>query len=136
MNKKGFTIIELIVVIAIIAVLATIVLVNVTQYINKGKDAAAQGNLASLLTNSATFIDGGGTYAGFVVSAQATAAIAAINSTNEEGSGAAVITDAGHAIAGWCASTTLKGTGGPYCVDSSGTKKMGSTCTAIIAVCP
>ena len=32
-NKKGFTIIELIIVIAIIAVLAAIVLVNVTQYI-------------------------------------------------------------------------------------------------------
>ena len=31
-NKKGFTIIELIIVIAIIAVLAAIVLVNVTQY--------------------------------------------------------------------------------------------------------
>ena len=41
MNKqKGFTIIELIVVIAIIAILAAIVMVNVTQYINKGKDAA------------------------------------------------------------------------------------------------
>ena len=40
MNKqKGFTIIELIVVIAIIAILASIVLVNVTQYINKAKDA-------------------------------------------------------------------------------------------------
>ena len=48
MNKsKGFTIIELIVVIAIIAVLATIVLVNVTQYINRGKDAAIKGNLSS-----------------------------------------------------------------------------------------
>ena len=40
MNKqKGFTIIELIVVIAIIAVLAAIVMVNVTKYIAQGKDA-------------------------------------------------------------------------------------------------
>jgi len=44
MNKKnnkvkGFTIIELIVVIAIIAVLAAIVLVNVTGWLNKSKDA-------------------------------------------------------------------------------------------------
>jgi prepilin-type N-terminal cleavage/methylation domain-containing protein len=53
----GFTIIELIVVIAIIAVLASIVLVNVTSYINKGKDAAAEGNLASLITNGAVWYD-------------------------------------------------------------------------------
>ena len=44
-KTKGFTIIELLVVIAIIAVLASIVLVNVSNYISKGKDAAAKGNL-------------------------------------------------------------------------------------------
>ena len=49
MNKqKGFTIIELIVVIAIIAILAAIVLVNVTSYINKAKDAAIKSDLAIL----------------------------------------------------------------------------------------
>ncbi len=41
---KGFTIIELIVVIAIIAVLAGIVLVSVTQYINKSKEARANAD--------------------------------------------------------------------------------------------
>jgi prepilin-type N-terminal cleavage/methylation domain-containing protein len=59
MNKqKGFTIIELIVVIAIIAVLAAIVLVNVTSYINKSRVAAIQGNMATLLTNGAAYVDG------------------------------------------------------------------------------
>ncbi|MCX6721887.1 MAG: prepilin-type N-terminal cleavage/methylation domain-containing protein, partial [Candidatus Staskawiczbacteria bacterium] len=53
MNKqKGFTIIELIVVIAIIAVLAGIVLVNVTSYINKSRNAAVKGNLSTMLTNA------------------------------------------------------------------------------------
>src|SRR5438132_2045060 len=69
-QSKGFTIIELLVVIAIIAVLAAIVLVNVTQYIAKGKDAAAQGNLATMLTNGAVFYDdttaGNSTYVGFI----------------------------------------------------------------------
>jgi prepilin-type N-terminal cleavage/methylation domain-containing protein len=40
-NQKGFTIIELIVVIAIIALLSGIVATNVTKYINKAKEARA-----------------------------------------------------------------------------------------------
>lgn len=47
-NKKGFTIIELIVVIAIIAILAAVVMVNVTQYINKSKIAAIQAEMNQL----------------------------------------------------------------------------------------
>jgi len=39
MNSKGFTIIELIVVIAVVAVLASIVLFNINQYIPKSRDA-------------------------------------------------------------------------------------------------
>lgn len=49
-NKKGFTIIELIVVIAIIAILAAVVMVNVTQYINKSKDSAIQADMNSIQT--------------------------------------------------------------------------------------
>jgi prepilin-type N-terminal cleavage/methylation domain-containing protein len=47
-KSKGFTIIELIVVIAIIAILASIVLVNVTVYINKAKDAKVNSDVASI----------------------------------------------------------------------------------------
>jgi len=54
MNKqKGFTLIELIVVIAIIAILAAIVLVNVTTYITKAKDAAVRADLSSAATGMA-----------------------------------------------------------------------------------
>lgn len=45
MDKKGFTIIELIVVIAIIAILAAVVMVNVTQYINKSKESATRATV-------------------------------------------------------------------------------------------
>ncbi len=65
-KSKGFTIIELLVVVAIIAVLASIVLISVTQYIVRGRDAAAQGNLASMLTNGAVFFDTNSTFAGFL----------------------------------------------------------------------
>ena len=61
-KSKGFTIIELLVVVAIIAVLTGIVLVNVTSYINKGKDAAIKGNLSTVLTNSAVYYDASGSY--------------------------------------------------------------------------
>lgn len=47
-NKKGFTIIELIVVIAIIAILAAIVMVNVTQYIKKSKGAAVMADMKGI----------------------------------------------------------------------------------------
>ena len=68
MNKqKGFTIIELIVVIAIIAVLAGIVLVNVIGYINKGKDASIKGNMETIRINASVYLDGTGAnkYMGF-----------------------------------------------------------------------
>ncbi|MFA6190150.1 MAG: prepilin-type N-terminal cleavage/methylation domain-containing protein [Candidatus Staskawiczbacteria bacterium] len=67
-KSKGFTIIELIVVIAIIAVLAGIVLVNVTQYINKSKDAAIKANLRQIYTVAAEKFLKDYTYIGFVIS--------------------------------------------------------------------
>lgn len=64
-TQKGFTIIELIVVIAIIAVLAAVVMVNVTKYINKGKDSAIKANLNSLTTASVIFFEDHGNYGSF-----------------------------------------------------------------------
>ena len=64
-KSKGFTIIELLVVIAIIAVLAAIVLVNVTAYINRGRNAAIKGNLSTVLINGAQYYDANGSYSGF-----------------------------------------------------------------------
>ena len=60
MNKsKGFTIIELVVVIAIIAILASIVLISVSGYINKGKDATMQEELHAFQTNAISTANGG-----------------------------------------------------------------------------
>lgn len=63
MNKsKGFTIIELIVVVAIIAVLAAIVSINVVGYLNKGKNAAIKSNLGTAQVAMAGMIDAGTTF--------------------------------------------------------------------------
>ena len=63
-SQKGFTIIELIVVIAIIAVLASIVLANVTKYTGKGRDAAIKEQISQIRSAAADFFISNGTYAG------------------------------------------------------------------------
>lgn len=47
--NKGFTLIELIVVIAIVVTLSGIILFSISQYISKGKDANIAGNIAILI---------------------------------------------------------------------------------------
>ena len=106
-NKSlaGFTIIELLVVVSIIAVLASIVLVNVTGYINKGKNAAIRGNLATVVTNGSIFYDNNGTFDNFCANAYFTSPSAAITSAG----GTAACVEKGDNTA-WCACSTMKGT--------------------------
>jgi len=64
--SKGFTLIELIVVIAVIAVLSGIILFTISQYINRGKDSNISGNLAILTTAGEVYYNGhNNSYAGF-----------------------------------------------------------------------
>lgn len=51
----GFTIIEMIVVIAVIGVVASIVFVNVVQYLEKGKIAATKGSIAQIVKAMALY---------------------------------------------------------------------------------
>lgn len=138
-KSKGFTIIELLVVIAIIAVLASIVLVNLTQYISKGKDAAARGNLATLLTNAAVYYDTNSNYNVFngaastsyqtVVSALAAAGYT-ITSTCDSGAACPATATS------FCASVPMKANANIFCVDTAGNKKEGAAETCAAGVCP
>lgn len=132
-TSKGFTIIELLVVVAIIAVLAAIVLVNVTGYINQGKNAAIKGNLSTILTNGAVYYDANGNYTAFCTNQYVTAPEAAITSAG----GTPV-----HycAAAAWCACSTLKTTsaepaGSTFCTDSTGYKKVTANAGGCAARC-
>lgn len=133
-KEKGFTIIELLVVIAIIAVLAAIVLVNVTQYINKGKNAAIKGNMATVLTNMAVYNDTTQSYSGFCGATNFTVPQTAI--TNAGGTATCNVAASNSAV---CACTTLNvtsadPTGSTFCVDYTGAKK--ETTTACATECP
>lgn len=121
-TKKGFTIIELIVVIAIIAVLAAIVLVNVTSYINKGKDAAIKGNAASIMTNAAAYYDTNGNYGGVISNSVVAAAITQLNTP---------ISNVKSDNTAFCVcSKLINNSANTFCVDSSGTKKETNTACA------
>jgi prepilin-type N-terminal cleavage/methylation domain-containing protein len=116
MNKsKGFTIIELIVVIAIIAVLAAIVLVNVTQYINKAKDSAIKANLDTIRVNAAAYMAdttlGNGHFNGFLATVGYTNPQSAVNS------GGGAVTATCNGTSSTCATTSTDGT--KFCVSST-----------------
>ena len=139
-KSKGFTIIELLVVVAIIAVLAAIVLVNVTGYINKGKNAAIKGNLATILTNAAVFYDEEGDYNGFGPVGvnpysdgykNPETAIASANPVPNNPLYGEKTDDSLQ----WCACATLKPVTGDdvaYCVDFKGTKIGKTVCDTTV----
>ena len=140
-KSKGFTIIELIVVIAIIAVLASIVLVNVTSYISKGKGAAIEGNMATLLTNGAVYFDGhptsfGSNYIGDTSGCSASGPIVA--AVTNSGATLACVGDGSSQA--WCGKVATMPTGASYasfCVDSTGYKGLltSGKCTGSTYAC-
>ena len=144
MNKnKGFTIIELIVVIAIIAVLAAIVLVNVTQYISKSKDAAIKSDVANIGVGMATCYSETGTYTGCAADADYVPTTLAADITAQNGAGGADLIVNVTAITGaaYCASAELATSTSDnayVCIDSTGVTKSSatSTCGAAATACP
>ncbi len=121
-NKRGFTIVELLVVVAIIAVLAAIVLVNVTQYISRGKNASIKGNLSTVATNAGVYYDANSSYTGFCGTSNFTNPQAAIAAA---GGSATCNVDAGGTAV--CACSSEVGSTNTFCVDSSGAKKETTT---------
>ena len=135
-NQRGFTVIELIVVIAIIAVLSSIVLVNVVQYIAKGKNASIKGNMATLLTNGATFYEKNlNSFNGFANDNAVGCGLSSPVKLAIEKSGGVLscqvnVDDA----SSWCGCASLIPASdtpedGVFCVDSTGVKK------SVVATC-
>jgi len=131
-NKSaGFTIIELIVVIAIIAVLAAIVLVSVTQYIAKGKDSSIKGTMSSMATIAAAYYDDH-TATGFVgLLTTEPFAVGIIGIEKANGANNVTVNVISSA---WCVQTKMNDATN-WCVDYSGYKGTTNNCDNTAANC-
>jgi prepilin-type N-terminal cleavage/methylation domain-containing protein len=121
---KGFTIIEIIVVVAIITVLASIILANVTSYNVKSKDAAAKGNLNTFLTAAVKYYEINGTYDGFLNLEDNQDIINVANALEKLGYMDDIESGDDGTSSNFCLSIILKQFSVPtyYCVDLKGTK--------------
>ena len=125
-------------VIAIIAVLAAIVLVNVTQYINKSKDANIKGNLGTIQTQaSALAADANNSITAATLNANPTITQAENQIKNYNGGTAVTIISDGNGT--WCISSALvtDTANSPWCVDNTGySGKIGTDkCTGTTYTC-
>ena len=123
-NQKGFTLIEIVVVIVIMLILEAIVFVAVSKYDSKGKNSAIKANLSSLCTMGTAYFEKNKNYDNFCFSDEGANPIRP-----------ALLVAGGELICEcdttscdlatkWCAcSKELESSGAVFCVDSSGVKK-------------
>lgn len=141
-KNKGFTLVELIVVVAIIGVLATIVLTFLTKARNQGNDASVKAGLNQVRTQADLYITTNGVYTGICSSASDSLTPKGINAmlyttgklngysnpVNINGTGTSEVR-CNETYNGWAAQVPLKNEPGYYCVDY--TKKGIVTLTSI-----
>ena len=138
MNSKGFTLIELIVVIAIIAILSGVVLLGVTKYINIGKDSSLKGNLSVLITDGETFYNSNGNSYNAGTDATNFCKSNAVNNAwaqiPDEPTGAENCNDSLGSSWMACAQEFVN-TAKAYCVDSTGVQMEISDCSGSLTSC-
>lgn len=140
-SPKGFTLVELLVVVAILGVLTSIVLVSLTTANSRGKDGAVRENMANLRTQGQLYYNDNSNYGsngsnpvnsadctsgigGTVFSdTRITKQIAAITFAN---GGGGVVCNVAAFGAGYAMSAKLP-SGNYFCIDSNGVGKMESS---------
>ncbi|MBI1866462.1 MAG: prepilin-type N-terminal cleavage/methylation domain-containing protein [Candidatus Staskawiczbacteria bacterium] len=140
-NKKikesgGFTLVEMLVVVAVIVILTSVVLYSSTQYIDKGKDATVKGNLVVLITAGEVWYDkNNSSYAGFCGSDVAMKALSQVPAADDLEDKHCKVNDTATAWAA-CAREFVDNTKA-YCVDNKGNQKEinNTDCTSGITNC-
>lgn len=130
-NKKGFTLLELLVVVGLVAILATITVALLSNARNKGANAGIQSNLFNSIAQGEIFAISNTNYSGVctngmvggaqgiglnVFTAAKSAGLQNYSTNTTGGAGVATCNDSTTA---WAAEVPLK-TGGFWCVDSRG----------------
>ena len=124
-KNRGFTLIELVVVIAVIVILSAIILFTVNQYINKGKDSNIKGNLVVLVASGEVYYNGpgGNSYRASVDSDFCDSSVV-INAFSRIPSNASPECEVNSSGDRWVACAQLfTDTSKAYCVDSRGVKE-------------
>jgi type IV pilus assembly protein PilE len=133
MNKnKGFTLIELIVVIAIIGVLTTIVLVVVSSVKSRSNDNAIKASLNQVRTQADIFYTSTNTYTGVCLATNdtanpkgiysmvlAAARLKGLTAITVNGTGTTTTATCNTSANAWAAEVPLVGSSNMYCVDST-----------------
>lgn len=148
--ENGFTLVELVVVIAIVSVLSMVVMFSISQYVGIGKDTSISGNLAVLIPAGEAYYNIENTanndgYTGFcsatvVVNAFAQMPVLGSNADckNSSNLGVPCCNVAGGGASWAACAEKFVDTTKAFCVDSRGVKReiCNSQCISSISICP
>jgi prepilin-type N-terminal cleavage/methylation domain-containing protein len=137
-RQKGFTLVELLVVVAIIGILTSIVTLSLNIARGKGANAAVKANLKGLGGQAEVFYDNsGGTYVGFCGDPNVDLAL---KQASVSGTGVDTNSECQSSGSEWAAQTPFKiadGEGNTFwCVDNSGAARGETVALGANTQCP
>ncbi|MEI8062387.1 MAG: type II secretion system protein [bacterium] len=142
LGNKGFTLVELLIVIAIIGILSSVVLANVSQGRTKAYDAKVQAQMASIRGDAEIYYITNGNYGITTYSCglgmfadTASGMVNLTKSVNYPVGENTIVCNSDSVTKTYAVSDNMSGTSTYWCIDSKGTSKQESTSLANSTVC-